>query len=223
MRIAKQIAIDGPAGAGKSTAAKLVADQLGYLYIDTGAMYRAVALLALRAGIALDDGENLTSLAETMDLVLECAPGGCRVLAEGEDISQAIRLPEVGNAASPVSAVAGVRQALVARQQALAASLPVVMDGRDIGTVVLPDAECKIYLTASPRVRAERRARELLEKGLAADVDQIEQEIAERDRRDMNRAHSPLRQAEGAELLDNSCLSLAQVVAEIIRIAKGEA
>jgi len=220
MAVAKQIAIDGPAGAGKSTAARLVADRLGYLYIDTGAMYRAVALLALRAGVDLDDAENLTSLAEGMDLRLESAPGGCRVFAEGEEISEAIRLPEVGNAASPVSAVAGVRKALVARQQDLAASRSVVMDGRDIGTVVLPHAECKVYLTASPQVRAERRCKELLAKGIAADAAQIEREISERDQRDMSREHSPLCQAEGAVLLDSSGLTVDQVVDRIVAIAE---
>jgi len=220
MTLAKQIAIDGPAGAGKSTVARLVADRLGYLYIDTGAMYRAVALLALRAGVALDDAENLTSLAEGMDLELASAPGGCRVLAEGEDITVAIRLPEVGNAASPVSAVAGVRKALVARQQALAAMGAVVMDGRDIGTVVLPEAACKIYLTASPQVRAERRTRELLGKGITADPEQIEQELMQRDQRDMNREHSPLCQAKDAVLLDSSGLTIDQVVERIVAIAE---
>lgn len=218
---ARQIAIDGPAGAGKSTVARLVATELQYLYIDTGAMYRAVALLALRAGIAIDDAENLTALAETADIRLEPAENGCRVLAEGEDISAAIRAPQVGDAASPVSAVAGVRRALVARQQAMAAQQPVVMDGRDIGSVVLPQAQCKIYLTADARIRAQRRTDELLAKGIAADIEQIEADINERDQRDMNRAHSPLVRLPEAIVVDSSHMTIEQVVERILNAAEG--
>lgn len=218
---ARQIAIDGPAGAGKSTVAKLVADRLGYLYIDTGAMYRAVALLALEQGVALDDPAGLTELIRANEINLEPAPSGCRVLLNGKDVSRDIRLPEVGNAASPVSAVAEVRRLLVAMQQELAATRPVIMDGRDIGTVVLPDASCKIFLTASPRVRALRRANELRLKGLEADVDQVEREIRERDQRDSTRAASPLRQAEDAVLVDTSEMDIEQVVSRIIELAEG--
>ena len=218
---ARQIAIDGPAGAGKSTVAKLVADRLGYLYIDTGAMYRAVALLALEQGVALDDSAGLTELIRANEINLEPAPSGCRVLLNGKDVSQDIRLPEVGNAASPVSAVAEVRRLLVAMQQELAATRPVIMDGRDIGTVVLPNASCKIFLTASPRVRALRRANELRLKGLEADVDQVEREIRERDQRDSTRAASPLRQAEDAVLVDTSEMDIEQVVSRIIELAEG--
>lgn len=218
---AAQIAIDGPAGAGKSTVAKIVADRLGYLYIDTGAMYRAVALLAIEQGVAFDDAEGLTALIRDNEIALEPAPSGCRVFINGKDVSRDIRLPEVGNAASPVSAVAEVRSLLVAMQQELAARRPVVMDGRDIGTVVLPDAACKVFLTASTRVRAQRRAKELLEKGLDADIDQVEREIMERDQRDSTRAASPLRQAEDAVLLDSSDMSVEEVVSHIIELAEG--
>ena len=219
---AAQIAIDGPAGAGKSTVAKLIADRLGYLYIDTGAMYRAVALLALEQGVAFDDAEGLTELIRGNEISLEPAASGCRVLINGKDVSRDIRLPEVGNAASPVSAVAEVRSLLVAMQQELAARRPVVMDGRDIGTVVLPDAACMIFLTASPRVRALRRAKEVLQKGLPADIDQVEREIRERDERDSTRAASPLRQAEDAVLVDSSDMSIEEVVCRIIELAEGQ-
>ena len=217
--IAQQIAIDGPAGAGKSSVSKRVADRLGYLYIDTGAMYRAIALLALRAGVPFDDETALTALAEHADLQLHPAPGGCRVMLNGEDVSEKIRLPEVGNAASPVSACGGVRKALVAMQQAMAKQQQVVMDGRDIGTVVLPDAACKIFLTAAPRERAKRRALELEGKGLPVDIDAIEQEIAARDHRDSTRSNSPLRQAEDAVLVDNSNMTIEQTVEKIIALA----
>lgn len=216
----RQIAIDGPAGAGKSTVAKRVAEKLGWLYVDTGAMYRAVALLALRQGVSFDDGAALTALAQTARIELLPAAQGCRVLLDGEDVSEAIRMPEVGSAASPVSAVSGVRRALVAQQQAMAAAKPVVMDGRDIGTVVLPDAPCKVFLTASPQVRARRRALELQAKGIKADVDEIAADIAARDQRDSSRAHSPLRQADDARLLDSSACSIDEVVAQIIAWAE---
>jgi len=216
----RQIAIDGPAGAGKSTAAKAVADSLGYLYIDTGAMYRAIALLALRQGIAFDDEARLAALAESADLQLLPAKAGCRVLLDGEDVSLEIRRPEVGNAASPVSALPGVRKALVARQQQLASTQPVVMDGRDVGTVVMPQAELKIFLVSSPRVRAERRALELQEKGFDVDVDTIEKEMKERDLRDSTRAHSPLVQAEDAVVIDNSLLEAEDVLEKILELVK---
>ena len=219
---ARQIAIDGPAGAGKSTISKLIADRLGYLYIDTGAMYRAVALLALEQGVAVDDGAGLVRLIDDNTIDLQPAASGCRVLINGRDVSRDIRLPEVGNAASPVSAVPQVRTKLVAMQQQLAATRPVVMDGRDIGTVVLPDASCKIFLTASSKVRAQRRANELREKGMEVDVAQVEQEIIERDRRDSTRAASPLRQAEDAVLVDSSDLTIEQVVSRIIQLAEGD-
>lgn len=222
--IARRIAIDGPAGAGKSTAAKMVAARLDYLYIDTGAMYRAIALLALRRGIAVDDAERLTALAETADIALEpAADAGCRVFVSEEEITEAIRSPQVGDAASPISAVPGVRRALVAQQQALAACRPVVMDGRDIGTVVLPEAECKVFLTAATRIRAERRMNELKARGIEADLAGVERDIIARDQRDSSRAVSPLRRAGDAILLDSSDLTLEQVVNKIIELAGGQA
>lgn len=216
---ASQIAIDGPAGAGKSTVAKLVAARLGYLYIDTGAMYRTVALIALRAGVAVDDAPALTKLAQEINIELVDEGGVYRVYCDGEDVSAAIRRAEVGNAASPVSAVPGVREALVAQQQRLGARGRVVMDGRDIGTKVLPEAECKIFLTASLAERARRRTLELRQKGQQADEAAVLRDIAARDERDSSRAHSPLRQAEGALLLDSSDMSIEQVVELILDLA----
>lgn len=215
-----QIAIDGPAGAGKSTAAKAVAEQLGFLYIDTGAMYRAIALLAIRQGIAFDDTSRLTALAETAEIHLYAAPGSCGVVLNGEDVSQEIRKPEVGNAASPVSAVLGVRHALVRKQQQLASTQPVVMDGRDVGTVVLPAAQLKIFLSSSPHIRAQRRAQELAERGFCVDAATIEKEMIERDQRDSTRAHSPLRQAPDAVVIDNSFLEASDVQARILALVK---
>ena len=216
---ARQIAIDGPAGAGKSTVAKLVAAALGYLYIDTGAMYRAVALAALRRGIAVDDAPALTKLAQEISIELENEAGDYRVYCDGEDVSAAIRTAEVGNAASPVSAVPGVREALVAAQQRLGARGCVVMDGRDIGTKVLPQAECKVFLTASIEERARRRALELAAKGQDADIEQVRRDMEERDARDSSRAHSPLLQAADAVLLDSSDMTIKQVVEHVLQLA----
>jgi len=216
---AKQIAIDGPAGAGKSTVAKLVAARLSYLYIDTGAMYRAVALAALRAGLALDDAPALGELARKINIELANEAGDYRVYCDGEDISAAIRTVEVGNAASPVSAVAAVREALVAQQQRLGAKGCVVMDGRDIGDKVLPQAECKVFLTASLAERARRRAQELKEKGQEQDEAAVMHDIAARDERDSTRAHSPLTQTADAVLLDSSNMTIEQVAERILEIA----
>lgn len=217
---AKQIAIDGPASAGKSTAAKLVAKKLGYLYVDTGAMYRAVALIAIRENIDFSDEQGLTALTQRLNISLEGSYDSYQVFVNDEDVSLAIRRPEVGNAASPVSAVEGVRKVLVAKQQAMAQSRPVVMDGRDIGTVVLPHADCKIFLIADPLERARRRAAELAEKGIEADIEGIHADIIERDHRDSNRANSPLKQAEDAYLLDNSHMQVEQVVEKILNLAE---
>ena len=220
---ARQIAIDGPAGAGKSTIAMLVAARLGYLYIDTGAMYRAVALLALEQGIALDDEVRLAALADQAEIRLETIAGSDRVLLNGKDVSAEIRQPQVGNAASPVSAIPAVRAALVRQQQSMAAQQPVVMDGRDIGTVVLPHAACKIFLTASSAVRAQRRTKELLSKGVKVNPLEMRKEMEERDYRDSHRAASPLRQADDAVLIDSTNLSIEQVVEQIILIAEERA
>jgi len=217
---ARKIAIDGPAGAGKSTAARLVAQKLGYLYIDTGAMYRAVALMAMRRNIDFTDETALTELTESLDIRVESLTDAYEVFVNGEDVSEAIRTPEVGNAASPVSAVAGVRRVLVEKQQEMAAARPVVMDGRDIGTVVLPRADCKIFLTAAPEIRARRRVAQLAEQGIRADINKITADIIERDHRDSNRKVSPLLQAEDAYLLDNSNLEIEQTVQKILDLAE---
>ena len=219
--VASMIAIDGPAGAGKSTVARLVANRLNYTYIDTGAMYRALGLLAMRLKIALDDEAALTALANEVKLELKNQDGKCLIFMDGEDVSEAIRAKDVGDAASAVSVFAGVREALVAQQQRLGAAGQVVMDGRDIGTVVLPNADCKIFLTASAEERARRRLLELQSKGLDVDFEQVKTEMAIRDARDSNRANSPLCQAADAVLVDTSSLTLEQVVDAIIRIARG--
>ena len=217
---AMQIAIDGPAGAGKSTAAKAVAKELGYLYIDTGAMYRAVALMAMRRHIDEGQIQQLIDLTKDLDISLRQMEDGYYVFADGEDVTKDIRRPEVGNLASAISAIAEIRKLLVKKQQDLAAHTPVVMDGRDIGTVVLPKAKCKIFLTADSAIRAQRRVLELKERGIEADPQQVEADIIKRDLKDSSRAASPLKKADDAVLLDNSHLSVEEVVAEILRIAK---
>ena len=209
------IAIDGPAGAGKSTIAKALAKDLGYLYIDTGAMYRAVAYAAMQQGVAFDDEEKLTRIAADVPIDMEVKDGVYQVYLDGQDVSAAIRTPEVGAAASPVSAVLGVREHLVAQQQRLAKNGRVVMDGRDIGTKVLPHADCKVFLTASLEARAKRRFLELQQKGIETTLQQVQREIAERDYRDSHRAHSPLMQADDAVLVDTSGLTIEQVMRKI--------
>lgn len=217
---ARQIAIDGPSAAGKSTVAKAVAQRLGYLYIDTGAMYRAVALMAIRSDIAFDDQAALSELTGSLDIRLEHSGQDYRVYVNDEDVSQEIRLPEVGNAASPISAVCRVRQLLVEMQQQMAAKMPVVMDGRDIGTVVLPDAQLKIFLTADTRERARRRALELKEKGIEVDIEEVERDIIARDYRDSHRENSPLKQTDDAYVLDNSQMTAEEVVEKIVALAE---
>lgn len=211
------VAIDGPAGAGKSTISRRVAAQLGSVYIDTGAMYRAVALSAIRTAASFDDPASLETLAAASRIEF-AGPSSTRVLLNGEDVSEAIRTPAVSEAASRVSAVAGVRRAMVAEQRRIAAASPVVMEGRDIGTVVFPNAQVKIYLDADPRVRAIRRAAELQAKGLPADVDDIARAIAERDHRDATREDSPMKPAPDAVHLDTSGLSMDQVEQAILDI-----
>lgn len=206
------VAIDGPAGAGKSTIARALARRLGFTYIDTGAMYRAVALWAMRTGIDLDDALKLEQLAREARIEFE---GDSQVLLNGEDVTAAIRDPEVSNAASKVSTAPGVRRALRDEQRRIGSLHPVVMEGRDIGTVVFPDADVKIYLDADPSIRAGRRA---LETG--ADAGQIAREIAERDRRDRTRGEAPLMQAPDAEYVDSTALTPEQVEEAILKIVR---
>ncbi len=214
------VAIDGPAGAGKSTIAKRVAKELGFIYIDTGAMYRTLALNCVREEIDLDDENAVAEACKDVVVSIAYENGEQMVLLNGENVSAFIRNQEIGNAASKVSAYLPIREKLVALQQELAAVEDVVMDGRDIGTCVLPDAQVKIYLTASSRVRAERRYKEYLEKGMEADIDVIEKEIIERDNNDMNRKISPLRQADDAVLLDSSYMNIDEVVDKMLEIIK---
>lgn len=215
MKKGYNIAIDGPAGAGKSTIAKRIAKELNFIYVDTGAMYRAMALYLIRAGIAPEDTKRIEEACREAEISIEYRDGEQVVLLGGENVNAYLRTEEVGNMASYSSAVPAVREKLVELQQKLAKAADVVMDGRDIGTVVLPQADVKVYLTASSATRAKRRYLELLEKGEEADLATIEQDIIERDDRDMHREHSPLRRAEDAVLVDSSDLTIDEVVERI--------
>lgn len=215
-----QVAIDGPAGAGKSSIARAAAKELGFIYIDTGAMYRAIALKALDEKIDLDDCEKVAQMAENTKITLAPGRDGQRVYTDGADVTGRIRTPEVSMAASKVSAIERVRSALVKMQREIAEGENVIMDGRDIGTVVLPNADVKIFLTASSEKRAERRLKELSEKGVEADFDEIKRAIEERDRKDMTRAASPLKKADDAVTLDTSRLSLEESIAAGVKYIK---
>lgn len=214
------IAIDGPAGAGKSTIAKMVAKKLNFIYVDTGAMYRAIALYLLRVGVDTADEAAVNEAVKQADITIRYQDGAQQVILNGEDVSGMIRTEEVGNTASATSVYPAVRAHLLELQRSLAASQNVIMDGRDIGTCILPEAEAKIYLTAGSRVRALRRYKELAEKGCVCDLEEIEQDIIERDHRDMTREIAPLKQAEDAVLLDSSEMTIDQVVQAIIDTAK---
>ena len=210
------IAIDGPAGAGKSTVAKKIAQRKQFIYVDTGAMYRAMALYFLQEGIGGEETEKISASCKDVDITIRYVDGEQVVFLNGENVNGRIRTEEVGNMASVTSPNPDVRKKLVELQQQLAKSADVVMDGRDIGTCVLPDADVKVYLTAGSAVRAKRRYEELLAKGEECDLAQIEKEIIERDERDMNRDISPLRQAEDAVLIDSSGMAIEEVVEKII-------
>ena len=203
------IAIDGPAGAGKSTLARQLAGELGYLYVDTGAIYRTVAVKTCRAGVDAADAEKVIPLLDDMDIRMEYdAQGVQRMYLDGEDVSEAIREHHVSGLASKVSAIPAVRAFLLDFQRKQAREHNVVMDGRDIGTVVLPDAQVKIFLTASPEARAQRRTLELQQKGQQADFEVILRDIMERDEQDRNRPIAPLKQADDAVLVDTTHLDL---------------
>lgn len=205
-----QVAIDGPTGAGKSTISRAVAKELGFLYIDTGAMYRAIGYKAGRLGIA--DEDEIVRMTQKTELTIELQGGDQHILLDGEDVTDRIRTPEVSMAASRVSAIAGVRSALVELQRRIAGKSNVIMDGRDIGTVVLKDAEVKIFLTASCEVRAKRRFDEMLEKGQDADFESVLKDMQERDYNDSHRAASPLKKAEDAILCDTTDKTLEESV-----------
>jgi cytidylate kinase len=215
------VAIDGPAGAGKTTVTRLVSQRLGYPLVDTGALYRAVALAALRRDVDWNDenamGRLSLELAQAQAIRFETsAHGDQRVVLQGEDISEAIRTQQIAQGASLVSAIAAVRQALLDLQRTAGAGGGVVLEGRDIGTVVFPDAEAKFFLTASAEVRARRRFEELLARGVDADLEQVQREVVERDRRDSTRPVAPLKKAPDALMVDSSDLSVAQVVEWIV-------
>lgn len=220
MQKSYNIAIDGPAGAGKSTIAKAVAKQLGFIYVDTGAMYRAMGLYFVRKGIPMDNQEAIEAACQDVDITLEYQDGAQQVILNGENVSGLIRTEEAGKMASTVSVHGPVRKKLVELQQLLAARTDVIMDGRDIGTCVLPHADVKIYLTASSRTRAVRRYKELLEKGVDCSLDEIEKDIIDRDYRDMHRDISPLKQADDAVLIDSSDMTIQGVIDAIIEEAK---
>jgi cytidylate kinase len=216
------IAIDGPAGAGKSTIAKKLAADLGYIYVDTGAMYRAMAYHFLQNGIDAKDEAAIAAECPNVDVTIRYENGEQQVILNGKNVGGVIRNEEVGNMASATSVYPVVRTKLVDLQRQLAAKENVIMDGRDIGTVVLPNANVKIYLTASSAVRAQRRYDELTAKGVSCDLKEIEQDIIDRDYRDMHRETSPLKQADDAVLLDTSDLDIDGVVATMKKII-GEA
>lgn len=214
------IAVDGPAGAGKSTIAKLVAKKMNLIYVDTGAMYRAIALYLLRMGVDINDDEAVIKECINADITIKYEDGVQVVYLNGENVNAFLRTEEVGNAASKTSVLAPLRAHLLSLQQNMAKSSDCIMDGRDIGTCVLPNADVKIYLTASSAVRAKRRYDELTAKGEVCDLVKIQADIEERDYRDMNRETAPLKQAEDAVLVDSSYMTIDEVVDEIIKICK---
>lgn len=214
------VAIDGPAGAGKSTIAKAVARQLGMIYVDTGAMYRAMALFMLREKVSLQDTAGIIEKCREARITIRYEDGVQAVFLNGENVNGYLRTEEVGNAASAVSPIPEVRKQLVELQRKLAAERDCIMDGRDIGTCVLPNAQLKVYLTASSEVRAKRRYDELTAKGEVCDLKKIQADIEERDYRDMHRETSPLKQAEDAVLVDTSDMTPEEVIEKILGLCR---
>lgn len=216
------IAVDGPAGAGKSTIAKRLAKNLGFIYVDTGAMYRAMAYYFLQNGIAAEDEAAIAAACPDVDVTIAYEDGEQQVILNGRNVNGAIRTEEVGNMASATSVYPVVREKLVELQRQLAARSDVIMDGRDIGTCVLPDAQVKIYLTASSATRAKRRFDELSAKGESCDLAEVERDIIDRDYRDMHRETSPLKQADDAVLVDSSDMDIDEVVAAITEVYRSK-
>ncbi len=215
------VAIDGPAGAGKSTVAKAAAKKLGFIYVDTGALYRTVGVNALRKGIDPKDAEKVKASLSDIDVSLGFVDGSQHVFLNGEDVSEEIRLPASSMAASAVSAVPEVREFLLSLQRDIAKKNNCIMDGRDIGTVILPDAEYKFFFTASAEIRADRRCRELKEKGIPADYATVLAEIKERDYNDSHRKTAPLKQADDAVVVDSSYMTIEDAVDKIVSYIKG--
>ena len=213
-----QIAIDGPSGAGKSTMARLLAQQLRFVYVDTGAMYRAMGLFAQRAGVEEEEIEAILPMLNEIQIDIQYVDGNQRIFLGGEDVSEAVRTEKSGRYASAVSALPAVRQFLLGLQRRLAENQNVIMDGRDIGTVILPQAQVKIFLTASPEERARRRFAELRQKGQPADYDQVYQDLLERDQRDSRRTAAPLRPAADAVTLDATAYSLEETLERMKQI-----
>ena len=214
------VAIDGPAGAGKSTIAKLVAKEMGFVYVDTGAMYRALAVHFLKAGLQAEETEKVIESCQNAEVTIAYEDGVQQVYLNGQNITSMLRTEEVGNMASKTSAIPEVRAKLLELQRSLAREKDVIMDGRDIGTHILPNADVKVFLTASVETRAKRRYDELVAKGMNCDFEEIAKDIKERDERDMNRAAAPLRQAEDAVLVDSSDMTIEEVVHAITSLCK---
>lgn len=214
------IAIDGPAGAGKSTIARLAAQELGFIYVDTGAMYRAMALYFIRNNIDTSDENAVSAACEDINISIEYKDGEQAVILNGENVNAFIRTEQVSLVTSDISKYGTVRAKLLGLQRNIAASRNIIMDGRDIGTCVLPDAKTKIYLTASADERAKRRYKEQKEKGISCDLERIKQDIIKRDKQDMERETSPLKQAADAVFLDTSALSIKEAVNAVIKIYK---
>ena len=216
--MAVSIAIDGPAGAGKSTIAKLLAAKMNYIYVDTGAMYRAMAVYFTQNHVNPDDEREINAAVSNVDITIEYMDGVQQVILNGDNVTGLLRTEETGKMASKTSKYAAVRSKLVDLQRKLAKTTDVIMDGRDIGTCVLPNAQVKIYLTASSKTRATRRYEELTAKGESCDLEEIEKDIIERDYRDMHRETSPLKQAEDAIYIDSSDMTIEQVVERIVQL-----